>query len=326
MKGFTSIIGLFPILYVLTLGTTKPEAQSYPSYPIRIVIVAGPGDASDTTSRLLGEELSKILKTPIIPINKPGAGSTLATDFVVKSKKDGYTILYGNSAGTAYAKAAHPEDIPYDPIKDLEPLGFHLFLPSVISVQAEAPWKNFNDVVEYAKKNPGRFRCGLMGVGSIKHFQLEMIKSWTGVDIAMIPFKAATPAVTSVLGGHIESAFSALNLAQPHIDSGKLRGILLDRKMPGLSTIPTLQELSYDRELPYAWFGLFAPAGIPEEVKKVLVPAIEKAIKNPELKAKTEKLGFFIEYKPPEELRKIMVNDYENARVWAAKLGLSKGQ
>ena len=215
---------------------------------------------------------------------------------------------------------------PTTRFKDLEPLGFHLFLPSVISVQAEAPWKNFNDVVEYAKKNPGRFRCGLMGVGSIKHFQLEMIKSWTGVDIAMIPFKAATPAVTSVLGGHIESAFTALNLAQPHIDSGKLRGILLDRKMPGLSTIPTLQELSYDRELPYAWFGLFAPAGIPEEVKKVLVPAIEKAIKNPELKAKTEKLGFFIEYKSPEELRKIVVSDYENARVWAAKLGLSKGQ
>jgi tripartite-type tricarboxylate transporter receptor subunit TctC len=326
MKKFTYLITLFPILCALTIGATTLQAQSYPSYPIRMAIVAGPGDASDTTSRLLGEELSKILKTPIIPINKPGAGSTLATDFVVKSKKDGYTILYGNSGGAAYAKAANPEDVPYDPIKDLEPLGLHLFLPSVIYVQAESPWKNFNDVVEYAKKNPGKFRCGLMGVGSIKHFQLEMIKAWTGVDITMIPFKAATPAVTAVLGGHMEAGFSALNLAEPHIESGKLRGILLDRKVPGLSTIPTLQESGYEKELPYAWFALFAPAGIPEEVRKVLVPAIEKAIKNSELKAKTEKLGFFVEYKPPEELKKIMINDYENAVVWAKKLGVRKGQ
>ena len=165
-----------------------------------------------------------------------------------------------------------------------------------------------------------------MGVGSIKHFQLEMIKAWTGVDITMIPFKAATPAVTAVLGGHMEAGFSALNLAEPHIASGKLRGILLDRKVPGLSTIPTLQESGYEKELPYAWFALFAPAGIPEEVRKVLVPAIEKAIKNSELKAKTEKLGFFVEYKPPEELKKIMINDYENAVVWAKKLGVRKGE
>jgi tripartite-type tricarboxylate transporter receptor subunit TctC len=326
MKGLTLGIGIFLTLFALTVEGTTAEAQSYPSYPIKIVIVAGPGDASDTTSRLLGDELAKILKTPIVPLNKPGAGSTLATDFVVKSKKDGYTILYGNSGGTAYAKAANPEDTPYDPIKDLEPLGLHLFLPSVIYVQATAPWKNFNDVVEYTKKNPGKFRCGLMGVGSIKHFQLEMIKSWTGADITMIPFKAASPAVTAVLGGHIESAFSALNLAEPHIEAGKLRGILLDRKVPGLSTIPTLQESGYEKELPYAWFALFAPAGISEDVKRVLVPAIEKAVKNPELKAKTEKLGFFVEYKPPEELRKIMVRDYENACIWAGKLGLSKGQ
>ena len=141
MKQSMYLIGTLIILFSLSLGLTTLHAQSYPSYPIRMVIIAGPGDASDTSSRLLGDELGKILKTPIVPLNKPGAGSTLGTDFVVKSKKDGYTILYGNSGGTAYAKAANPEDTPYDPIKDLEPLGLHLFLPSVIYVQATAPWK-----------------------------------------------------------------------------------------------------------------------------------------------------------------------------------------
>jgi tripartite-type tricarboxylate transporter receptor subunit TctC len=326
MKRLTSIAGLFPVLCVLTLGVTMLHAQTYPGYPISLVIVAGPGDASDTSSRLLAEELAKILNTPIVPINKPGASTTLGTSFVVKSKKDGYTILYGTSGGTIYAKAASPADVPYDAITDLEPLGLHLFFPSVICVQAESPWKSFKDVVDYAKKNPGKFRCGLIGVGSLRHFQMEMIKAWTDTDISIIPFKAAAPSVTAVLGGHIESAITALNIAQPHIEAGKLRGILLDRKASGLSTAPTLQELGYDKELPYSWFGLFAPAGVSDEVKKVLVPAIEKAVKNPELKAKTEKLGFMVEYRGPEELRKMMISEYENAVVWANKLGLSKGQ
>jgi len=165
---------------VLTIGTTKPEAQSYPSYPIRIVIVAGPGDASDTTSRLLGEELSKILKTPIIPINKPGAGSTLATDFVVKSKKDGYTILYANTSAIIYAKASNPEAIPYDSLKDLEPLGLHCCFPSTVTVQESSPWKTFEELVEYAKKNPGKLSIGTSGQGSIDHFNVEIIKSLTG--------------------------------------------------------------------------------------------------------------------------------------------------
>ena len=140
----------------------------------------------------------------------------------------------------------------------------------------------------------------------------------------MVPFKGAMPVVTALLGGHIEAAFVAVTLVRPHYESGKLKGILLDQKVSDLPGIPTLSQAGYKRDLPMTWFALFAPAGIPENVKQVLVPAIEKAIKNPELEAKLLKIGFVTQYKPPSELRKLILSDYEEARSIAIRIGLSK--
>ena len=324
MRYFILIVSFILVNYTLGLTTQTLQAQPYPTHPIQLVISAGPGDASDITARFLVDELNKILNVPVVPINKPGAASTLATDFVIKSKKDGYTLLYGNTSGTVYAKATNPENVPYDPTKDLEPLGLHVSFPTVISLQADAPWKNFSEVIEYARKNPGKFRCGTPGVGSINHFQLEIIKSLAGVDITMVPFKGAMPAVTALLGGHIESAFVALTLVRSHYESGKLKGILLDQKVPDFPNIPTLLQVGYKRNLPLTWFALFAPAGVTEDVKKVLIPAIEKAIKNPELEVKIQKLGFITQYKSPADLKNLIVSDYEEARSIAIKIGLSK--
>ncbi len=324
MRRFFLILGIIFFFCGTGLRTPALQAQPYPSHPIQLVIVAGPGDASDVTARVLIEELTKILNVPIIPVNKPGAASTLATDFVVKSKKDGYTLLYGNSSGTIYAKASNPQNVPYDGTKDLEPLGVHVSFPDVISVQAEAPWKNFTEVIEYARKNPGKFRCGTMGVGSIGHFRLEIIRSLTGADITMIPFKGTSPAMTALLGGHIESAFVSLPMTAPHIRSGKVRGILLDQKVPDFPDIPVLRQVGYNRDLPSAWFALFAPTGVPEEVKKVLIPAIEKAVKNPDVEAKIQKLGYINLYKSPAEHKSQIIRDYEEARSIAAKIGLGK--
>lgn len=322
MRRFIFVIGIFMVGYVL--GAVTVHAQPYPSHPIQFVIPGAPGDAADIAARSVAEELSKILKTPVVPINKPGGASTIGTDFVAKSKKDGYTLLYGITSGIVYSPAFSPETTPYDPIRDLEPLGLHVFFPTAISVQAEAPWKNFSEVIEYAQKNPGKFRCGTLGVGSINHFQLEIIRSLTGVDITMVPFKGASPAVTALLGGHIESAFVAVTISSPHYKSGKLRGILLDQKVADLPDIPTLPQLGYKRDLPPTYFAFFAPASIPEEVKKVLIPAIEKATKDSELMAKLQKMWFIPNYKSPAELKRLMSEDYENAREMVKKMGVTK--
>jgi tripartite-type tricarboxylate transporter receptor subunit TctC len=324
MRRYVFVVGFFLIVSGLSLGVSSIQAQPYPSHSIQIVIPGAPGDAGDIAARLLLEELTKILKTPIVAVNKPGGAAAVGTDFVAKSKKDGYTLLYGITAGTVYSPALSPENTPYDPIRDLEPLGFHAFFPCVLSVQSEAPWKDFPEVIDYAKRNPGKFRCSTLGVGSINHLQLEIIKSLTGADITMVPFKGASPAVTGLLGGHVEATFVALAVSEPHQKSGKLRGILLDRKVADLPDIPTLRELGYIRDLPSPWAGVYGPSGIPEEAKKALIPAIEKAIKTPDLMSRIQKMWFIPSYKPPTEQKHLLAEDYENAKALAKKMGVTK--
>jgi len=324
MRRLIVLLGVFFVLNGLCMGVQTLQAQPYPSHPIQLIIPGAAGDAGDIAARLLMEELTKILKTPIVAVNKPGGAAAVGTDFVAKSKKDGYTLLYGISAGTIYSPAVSPNTTPYEPIRDLEPLGFHVFFPCMFSVRSEASWKNFSEVIEYAKKNPGKFRCSTLGVGSINHFQLEIIKSLTNAEMTMIPFKGASPAVTGLLGGHVEATFVALAVSEPHQRSGKLRGILLDRKVADLPDIPTLRDLGYMRDLPSPWAGLYGPAGMSEEAKKVLIPAIEQAIKTPELMSKIQKLWFLPSYKPPAEHKALWVEDYENAKSLSKQMGLVK--
>jgi tripartite-type tricarboxylate transporter receptor subunit TctC len=319
MRRFAVVFFWVGALCMAGIGVGLVQAQSYPSQTIQLVIPAAPGDGGDIAARLLIEELVKILKVPVVPVNKPGAAAAMGTDFVAKSKKDGYTLLYGITAGTVYSPAQ--TETPYDPIRDLDCLGFTMFFPCLFSVQAESSWKSFKEVVDYAKKNPGQFRCSTLGMGSINDLQIDMIKAVTKMDISKIPFKGATPAVTGLLGGHVEATFIARPVTESHHKSGKLRALLVDRKLADLPEVPTLRELGYDLDLPSPWAGIYGPAGMPEEVKKVLVPAIEQAMKSPEIDAKLKDLYFLPSYMPPAEQRKLQVRDYENARAMLKKAG-----
>jgi tripartite-type tricarboxylate transporter receptor subunit TctC len=283
-----------------------------------------PGTTGDITGRLLAEELGKILGTQIIVINKPGASMTLGTDVVVRSKKDGYTIGYTNTSAIIYAKVSNPDVVPYDPFKDLEPLGLHVFFSNVIAVQGSSPWKTFSELVDYARKYPEKVRVGTPGIGSTSHFCLAMTETLTGAKFTHIPLKGTQSMVTNLLGGHLEVIVTAPSQVIPFVDDGKARALLVSKKMPQFPNVPTLTDLGYKQDLLSAWFALYAPAGVSEEVKKVLVPAVEKAIKTPELRPKIEKLGFIIDYKSPAELKKIMAEDYETAYAIAVKIGLRK--
>lgn len=323
MRHFVFLMGFLSV-FGLGFGIPVLRAQSYPQYPVQLVIPGAPGDALDIAGRSIAEELAKILKTPVIPLNKPGGAAMVGTDFVAKGKKDGYTLLYGNTSGFVYSPAFSPNEAPFDPIRDLEPLGLHVFFPDGISVQMESPWKTFPEVIQYARQNPGKFRVGTLGMGSINHFRLEIIKSLTGTDITMIPFKGASPALTALLGGHVEAAFVAYAMVYPHYQSGKLRGILADQKVAALPDIPTLSQLGYKQDLPPTYFAFMAPTGIPEEAKKVLIPAIEKAAKNPDLTERLKKMWFIPQYKAPAELKRLMSEDYENARAVVKKMGVTR--
>jgi tripartite-type tricarboxylate transporter receptor subunit TctC len=315
----------FAILLVLALGILAPSASSaagYPDHTIQLIIPNVAGAQMDITGRLLADELSKIIGQKIIANNKPGAGSVLGTDAAIRSKKDGYTILYGTASAMVYAPVSNPEVVKYDPAKDAEPLGLHYFFPQTITVKSDAPWKTFGEFVDYAKKNPGKIRVSTMGVGSQPHFVLEMLQAITGVQLTHVPFEGGESVITAVLGGHVEATCDTLAKVKGHVEGGKMRILLITNKMPGYPDVPLITELGYKQSLPGGWFGLYAPAGIPEDVKKVLVPAVEKAVKA--TKPKIDALGNLCEYKSPAEVRKITEDESKSALEISKKMGLRK--
>jgi len=319
------VFSILSLAGFFALVTPEAQAQPFPNRPIQLVVPNVPGSLMDITGRVLADEMGKILGVQVIVMNKPGAAMTLGTDAVVRSKKDGYTLVYTGSSATVFARVTNPETVPYDPAKDLEPLGLHLFFPLTVTVQEGSPWKTFGDLIEYAKKNPGKLRVSTPGQGSIDHFNLEIYQSLTNTQFTHVPFKGGESVVTALLGGHVEVTDDALSKMLPHLNAGKLRVLLITKKVPEFPHIPTLTELGYKQELFSAWFAMFAPAGIPEDVKKVLVPAVEKTIKNPESKAKIEKMGgYIVDYKSPAELKKMVEEEYEQANAIALKIGLRK--
>lgn len=324
MKRFLYLFTLLLTLYGLVFGISTSFPQTYPNRPIQVVIPNVPGSLMDICARALSDELGKILGTQIIIIHKPGAATVLGTEYVARSKNDGYTLVYTGASALIYRRVTHPETVPYDPDKDLEPLGNHLFLPLTVTVRADSSWKTFGELTEYAKKNPDKLRVSTIGVGGIDHFNIEITQSLTGAKFTHVPFKGGESVITALLGGHVEVTFDAFGKVLPHANAGKFRILLLSKKMPGYPNIPTARELGYKQDLLTGFFAFYAPAGIPEEVKRILIPAIEKVVKNPELKTKVEKMGFLVEYKSPSEMRKMVSEDFETANTIAKRIGLKK--
>lgn len=312
-------------LIVLGLSILAPSASfgaGYPDRSIQLIIPYVPGATGDITARMLADEMEKIIGVKIIPSNKPGAGTVLGAEAVVRAKKDGYTLFYGGASPFVYAPIANPEVVKYDPAKDVEPLGFHYFFPSVVGVKADAPWKTFQEFVDYAKKNPGKIRISSIGVGSSTHFAIELLQSITGIKLIHVPFEGGEATVTAVMGGHVEATLDGYGKLKPHVEGGRMRILLIEPKKPTHPDIPTLKELGYKQSLFATWFGLWAPSGIPEEARKVLVPAVEKAMKN--TKARIENLGSICEYKSPAETRKLRDDEYKEMYEIAIKIGLRK--
>jgi tripartite-type tricarboxylate transporter receptor subunit TctC len=313
------------ILFVLVFVLSVPSmslAAGYPDKNIQLVIPYVAGATGDITARLLANELEKILGVKIIPVNKPGASTVLGVETVAKGKKDGYTLLYAGNTATVYVPATDPGIIHFDPVKDLEPLGYHYVFPQGIAVKADAPWNTFAEFIDYAKKNPGKLRVSTIGVGSSPHFALEMIQSITGTQMTHVPFEGGESTVTAVMGGHVEAACDGLAKFKPHVDAKRMKILLLSNKMPDLPGIPTITELGYKQRLYPSCFAVYAPGGIPEDVKKILVPAVEKAIKAtfPKIIA----MGSLPEYHTPAEMREMREDEFKVVSELAIKLGLRK--
>ncbi len=312
------------IALLLLISAAFARAQDYPKRPINLVIPLAPGDATDTSARAVADELSRELNVPIVAVNRPGAGSALGTDIVVKARNDGYTIVLTNNAALVFRSILDPANANYDPFRDLTPLALAMRSPSILTVRSDAPYRNLGELVEHAKKNPGSVRIGTPGIGSVGDFCVRTINSLTGAGIVMVPFAGASPALTAMRGGHIEGVLLALGTMTGQLRSGAVRGIVISSKYPDFPEIPTLAELGYAQPLFDIWAAFFAPAGVPTEVTGALVPALERAIKAPGIAAKLRPLGMLLDYAPPDKLLADMREEHRRVSEIARQAGLAK--
>lgn len=303
------------LAFLILSGTTVPAsfAQPYPTHYVEMVITTTPGDTQDLSGRAIGTELSKVLKTPVVPTNKMGAAGAVGADYVVKAKKDGYTLLYINSS-LIYTYAANPSEIPYNPFRDLESLCLAGSIPLLIAVRSDSPWKSAQDLLNYAKQNPKKLRGSSTGVGSVGHFGYEVIRAETGADIEMIPFKGAAPGMTALVGDIVEVAIPSPTLVLPFVKTGKVRTLLISKPAPDFPGVPTLTSLGYKRDIPSVWFAFFLPTGVPESIKRTLMTALEQSIKSPEVGGAFHNLGAVADYRPGDEFKKAMTDEYESVK------------
>src|SRR6478672_6328263 len=300
------------------------QGQPFPTGPISLVVPLAPADAADIAARALGEEISKLLKTPVLSINRPGAGGAIGTNSVVQARKDGHTILFAQNSALTFRAVLDPQSVTYDALRDLVPLGTASRTPTVLVVRSDAPYRTFAELIEYAKNRPSQVRMGHPGSGSVGDFCVQLINALTGVELVPIPYVGAAPAIGALRGEHIEGAVLSLGALSAHIKSGAFRGLVASSRFPEFNDIPTMRELGYQEELFGIWFSFLAPAGIPEEASKALVGAIEQAVKAPAITARLASLGILQSYATPEQTAAEIRAEFKRVGEMARKTGLIK--
>lgn len=311
------------VVAVLAAFVPISQAQTYPNRPVNMVIPLAAGDAGDIAGRAMAEVLSKNLKMSIVAINRPGAGGVIATESVVKAPRDGYTLLFTQNPSLTYRPVMEPQTVSYDAIKDLTPLGITSRSPLMLTVRAEAPYRTLKELVDFAKAKSGQVRLGTPGVGSAAEFAIYLINGLTNAGFTPVPFNGASPAVTALRGEHIDGVVSTLGSLSAHVKSGSLRGLTISDKFPELP-VPTMQDLGYQQSMFGVWFAFLAPADIPAEVVKILVPAIQAAAESPALVERLALLGIVQGYAPPEKLTAAIREEYRAVKELATKAGLIK--
>ncbi len=318
MKRFILIGSLCLFIFGFGAGLASVSAQPYPNRPVQMIVPGTPGLMQDISCRVFTDELAKIINQQIVVLNKAGASNTLGTDFVIRAKKDGYTLLYAPTNPLIHVKIFNPKSISYNAEKDLEPLGGRAIFPFNLVVREDSPWKTFPELIDYAKKNPGKIRIATPGLDTVASYDLEIIQSETGAQFTLVPMQGG-PAI-SLLGGHIEGAIVPITETRAYVDSGRERMLLVSNKLPDFPKVPTLKELGYKQDILLTWFGFYAPSGVPDEVKKVMIPAIEKCVKLPQVKTKIEKINFILEYVSPAEQKKLLAEEYQVVNGVAEKI------
>ena len=298
---------LLPVLACTALaGVSMSALAAWPDKPIRLIVPSAPGGAPDALMRALGLQLSQQMGVPVVIDNKPGGSYVIGTMDLVKSAPDGYTLAYGNIVSLATNKSLLAA-VPYDVDKDLTLISNALRLSNLMIVNNDLPVKTVPELIAYARKNPGKVAYASDGNGTTAHLGVELFKAMAGIHMLHVPYRAATSAVTDLIGGGIQLMMVNTPVSGPLAQAGKVRalGISSPQRLPTYPDVPTIAESGLAGFEVTAWGGIIGPANMPKDVVTRLNAEIRTALASPAVRERFRTLGADPSPSTPEEFREL---------------------
>src|SRR5271167_2036421 len=288
---------LRPALGFIVLGAVlsvlgSAQAQNYPNRPVKIIVPTPPGGPVDVVGRLTANYLQTALGQAFVVENRSGAGNTIGSKDAAEATPDGYTLLYSAASGLIIAPLLHP-DAGYDPLTSYDPIALVGSTSSVLVVNPSVPANTVQELVAYAKANPGKVNFSSGGIGVLPHLVGEMFKARAGIDLVHVPYKGGGPSITDLVAGNVQMTFEGTSVLLPLIEAGRLRALAVTtaKRITQLPDVPTMVESGFPDFAATAWTGLLAPAHTPEPIVAKLNAAINAGLKTQELISPLAKLS-----------------------------------
>lgn len=302
------------IVFIAFIANVSAQSQPYPNKPIKIISPFATGGIADTFSRVVGQGLSESLGQPVVVENKTGGGGNIGADFVAKAPADGYTLVMGN-IGSHAVNPYLMKNMPYDPLKDFEPVAYVLDAEGLLVVNSTIPVKNVTELIAYVKARPGQVSYGSGGMGTTSHLAGELFKSLAKVDMTHIPYKGNAPAITDLIGGQTQVMFATMPTVLPYVKTDKLKALAVigSSRASSLPDVPTVAETLPGFDVSN-WIGIFAPAGTPKPIISKLNAEIIKIMQQPAVQKRLETEGAKFKPMTPEAFGAFQKNE---ALKWA---------
>jgi tripartite-type tricarboxylate transporter receptor subunit TctC len=312
-KRFLSLLScLAPLLAVCAGGA---YAQTYPVKPVRMVVPFPAGGATDIVGRLIAQKLSEAWRQQVFVDNRAGAGGTIGSDIAARAPADGYTIIIGTSSTHAIAPSLYSK-LPYDPVRDFEPITLIASATVLLAVHPSVPAKSVRELIALARKQPNALSFASSGMGGISHLVGEHFKSLAGIEMLHVPYKGDTPALIDLTTGQVSLMFGTAVSFLPYVKAGRLNALAVTnpKRSPTLPHIPTIAESGLPAFEALQWFGIFAPAGTPKDAVSRLHGEIVKILKLPDVQERLTSLGADVVGNAPGEFAAFLKAD---AAKWA---------